>query len=289
VALTGVLANCGSDGPAASDRQRSRERPQLGPTARSAAIACGARSAADPDGRSARYLSAANESVPGCSESNRTRGSGSSQETSRSEERIGFWRTLLGVRANEKDRQRFASMFDELSPRVFAYARRHCDATSAQDVVSDTFLVAWRRIDVIPADPLPWLLVVARNTIKNRRRHESRQERLKNALGRLEHLATPTGGADQQVVERAHLLEALTALSDLEREALLLVAWDGLSGPDAAKVAGCSLRAFEVRLSRARARLTRASQLPPEGSLGGDRSPLLRPISARRIAAKESQ
>jgi hypothetical protein len=56
VALTGVLANCGSDGPAASDRQRSRERPQLGPTARSAAIACGARSAACPDGRSARYL-----------------------------------------------------------------------------------------------------------------------------------------------------------------------------------------------------------------------------------------
>src|SRR5207248_267744 len=120
-------------------------------------------------------------------------------------------------------------------------------------------------------------------------RHEGRQDRLKNALGRLAHLATPTAGADQQVVERAHLLEALTTLSELEREALLLVAWDGLSGPDAAKVAGCSLRAFEVRLSRARARLTRASQLRPEGSLGDERPPLSPSIPVRPIIAKESQ
>jgi hypothetical protein len=47
VAVTGVLANCGSDGPVASDRQRSRERRQFGTTARNAAC---------PDGRSARYL-----------------------------------------------------------------------------------------------------------------------------------------------------------------------------------------------------------------------------------------
>ena len=53
------------------------------------------------------------------------------------------------------------------------------------------------------------------------------------------------------------MLAALGELTELEREALLLIAWDGLSNGAAAAVAGCSVRAFEVRLSRARARLTR--------------------------------
>jgi RNA polymerase sigma-70 factor (ECF subfamily) len=149
-------------------------------------------------------------------------------------------------------------MFEDFSPRVYAYARRQCDATTAQDVVADTFLVAWRRRADVPADPLPWLLVVARNTIANRRRYEARQDRLADVVGRLEFLAGWSAGADQAVLERATLLDGLSRLSELEREALLLVAWDGLRNADAARVAECSVRAFEVRLSRARARLSRA-------------------------------
>ncbi len=149
-------------------------------------------------------------------------------------------------------------MFDELAPRVYGYARRQCDAATAQDVVSDTFLVAWRRRDDIPEPPLPWLLVVARNTIANRHRHERRQDRLTETLGHLDRVAAPAASADRDVVERETMLRALAELSDLEREALLLVAWDGLTNREAARVAECSVRAFEVRLSRARARLSRA-------------------------------
>lgn len=145
-----------------------------------------------------------------------------------------------------------------LSPRVFAYARRQCDSASAQDVVSDTFLVAWRRWSDVPGDALPWLLVVARNTIANWRRSAARRDRLVDAVGNLERLAAPATGPDQTVVERTTMIHALGELTELEREALLLIAWDGLKPADAAQVAGCSARAFEVRLSRARARLTRA-------------------------------
>lgn len=148
-------------------------------------------------------------------------------------------------------------MFGELSPRVFAYARRHCDVASAQDVTADTFLVAWRRWLDVPSDPLPWLLVVARNTMANRRRHELRQARLVDAVAQIERATGPEVGADHHVVEKDALLAGLRALTEAEREALLLVSWDGLTGPQAAVVAGCSLRAFEVRLSRGRARLTR--------------------------------
>jgi RNA polymerase sigma factor (sigma-70 family) len=167
------------------------------------------------------------------------------------------------------DHDRFTAMFDELAPRVFAYARRHCDAAGAQDVVSDTFMVAWRKHGELPPEPLPWLLVVARNTISSRRRRERRQGALVDSLAGIERLAGPAVGADQSVVERDALISALGELTDLEREAVLLVAWDGLTNTEAARVAGCSQRAFEVRLSRARARLTRAAST--NASVGGTR------------------
>lgn len=167
-----------------------------------------------------------------------------------------------GVSEAGGDRDRFAATFHDLSPRIYAYARRQCDAEAAHDVVSDTFLVAWRRYSDMPSDPLPWLLVIARNTISDRRRRGQRRDRLAGTLARLERSAGHGAGADHGVIERETLLAALGELSDLEREALLLVAWDGLTNTAAAAVAGCSVRAFEVRLSRARARLTRAISSP---------------------------
>ncbi|HEU5007455.1 MAG TPA: RNA polymerase sigma factor [Jatrophihabitantaceae bacterium] len=158
----------------------------------------------------------------------------------------------------ETERAQFAAMFAEMSPRVFAYVRRHCDSATAQDIVSDTFLVAWRRWSQVPAAALPWLFVVARNTIANRQRHAQRQYRLAEAVASFERLASPAHPADADLIERETVLSALAELTELEREALLLVAWDGLSAKDAARVCGCSVRAFEVRLSRARTRLVRA-------------------------------
>jgi len=61
--------------------------------------------------------------------------------------------------------ERFADLWATYGPRVLAYALRHVDPDSAQDALSETFLVAWRRLSDVPANPLPWLLVVARNTI----------------------------------------------------------------------------------------------------------------------------
>lgn len=150
-------------------------------------------------------------------------------------------------------------MFTDLSPRVFAYVRRQCATALAQDVVSETFLVAWRRRADVPSDPLPWLLVVARNLIANKRRGEVRRDQLTEVVTRLAQVAGPGAGADHEVIERDAMLTALAELTELEREAVLLVAWDGLTNRGAAQVAGCSVRAFEVRLSRARARLARAT------------------------------
>jgi RNA polymerase sigma-70 factor, ECF subfamily len=149
------------------------------------------------------------------------------------------------------------SLFDECSTRVFAYASRHVDSGAVPDVLSEVFLVAWRRIDEIPEDPLPWLLVVARNTINNRRRGIARQQRLADELVNLRRSSTATPGADEVALERRAMLAALLDLSRVEREAVLLTGWDGLTVAQAAQVAGCSRRAFELRLHRARNRLRR--------------------------------
>ncbi|OZV79632.1 hypothetical protein CA850_16280 [Micromonospora echinospora] len=154
-----------------------------------------------------------------------------------------------------EDEQRFVALWTEYAPRVMAYALRHLDSDTAQDVVSETFLVAWRRLASVPDDPLPWLIVVARNTIGNLRRSGHRQVRLATELERLRQVAEPAAAADVLATERAAVLARLAALTPREREALLLVAWDGLTPRQAATVAGCSLPAFHVRLYRARRRL----------------------------------
>lgn len=154
-----------------------------------------------------------------------------------------------------EDEQRLVTLWTEYGPRVMAYALRHLDPESAQDVVSETFLVAWRRLSSVPDDPLPWLLVVARNTIANLRRSGYRQARLATELERLRQVAEPAAAADVLATERAAVLARLAALTPGEREALLLTAWDGLTPRQAAKVAGCSPATFHVRLHRARRRL----------------------------------
>jgi RNA polymerase sigma-70 factor (ECF subfamily) len=152
--------------------------------------------------------------------------------------------------------ERLEDLWDAHAVRVQAYALRHTDPDTAQDVLSETFLVAWRRLEHVPDDALPWLLVVARNLIHNADRAQIRVRVLASELGRLETAAPPSEGAPEALAtERDLLLRALAALTDREREAILLVAWDGLAPEEGARVADCSTSAFHVRLHRARRRL----------------------------------
>jgi RNA polymerase sigma-70 factor (ECF subfamily) len=65
---------------------------------------------------------------------------------------------------------------------VLAYARRRTDSATADDVVADVFLTAWRRLADVPSDPLPWLLGIARRILANRRRGEARTAALHHRL-----------------------------------------------------------------------------------------------------------
>jgi RNA polymerase sigma factor (sigma-70 family) len=153
--------------------------------------------------------------------------------------------------------ERLTAAFRQHAGRVYAYARRHVEESQCDDVVSETFLVAWRRPDRIPEQALPWLLVVARNVIANQRRTSRRADQLWFAAVREGWALTSPSAADA-VHERDSLIAAMDRCTRAEREALLLTAWDGLTPAQAAVVADCSVRAFTVRLHRARTRLRAA-------------------------------
>jgi len=148
----------------------------------------------------------------------------------------------------------FEGLFRANHAAVYRYVVRRVEEAAVQDVVAETFLVAWRRHEEIAGDPLPWLLGIARRACANHLRGRERRV----ALG--ERLAAQPCPARSSWGSREHgeLKRALAALGDADREALLLVAWDGLSNREAAKVVGCATATFAVRLHRARGRLAGA-------------------------------
>src|SRR5581483_8288400 len=137
------------------------------------------------------------------------------------------------------------------SAAVRAYALRRVRPSLADDVVSEVFAVAWRRLDRVPdANALPWLFGCARRLIANQRRADRRREAL---VERLHHEHVPQSGGDFAV--ESPLRDALWSLNERDREVLMLVAWEGLEPARAAVVLNCSQRAFVMRLHRARRRL----------------------------------
>lgn len=162
--------------------------------------------------------------------------------------------------------RRFAECFRVHYSRVLAYGlRRSLDRAAAEDAAAETFLVAWRRFDDAPSEPLPWLLAIARNVIFNETRSVRRRDRMaarlaaeRLVLGEQSAAGLNHEGSDDSAANARTVRMALERLGDRDREILLLSSWDGLSARRAAAALGCSPGTFAVRLHRARARFARA-------------------------------
>jgi RNA polymerase sigma factor (sigma-70 family) len=149
-------------------------------------------------------------------------------------------------------RERLEELFVKHASAVRAYARRRIDPATADETVSEVFMIAWRRLEDLPSDPLPWLLACARRVLANQRRAGRRRVALTERLTQVGEIRR--GGEFDGVSDRP-LARALSELSEGDRELLLLVAWEGLEPEQAARAVGCSRRTLAVRLHRARRRL----------------------------------
>ncbi len=176
------------------------------------------------------------------------------------------------------DEEDFTAMFRAHYPRVLAFVSRRTDPFRAHDVVADTFATAWRHAGRLPADPLPWLYRVARNSLANADRADRRQTRLAERIARRG--VDPAPDHALAVVADAGLRQALRALSAADREALLLIGWEGLDHAAAARVLGCSAVTFKVRVHRARRRLARLLEVADR-----EGPPPVRPAAPGRAAA----
>lgn len=157
----------------------------------------------------------------------------------------------------ERDPKELESIFERHADEVRAYAWRRVGFDDAQDVVAETFLVAWRRMESLPDDPLPWLLGVARKVIGNGRRSLHRRQALTEKFKALVTQSPPIATPDMSDSVEQHdmIIAAMKQLGYQEREALMLSWWEGLANDRAAVAAGCSKRAFATRLHRARRHL----------------------------------
>jgi RNA polymerase sigma factor (sigma-70 family) len=174
----------------------------------------------------------------------------------------------------EVDRQgAFEELFNAHYWAVRAYVLRRGPAAAAEDVVAETFLVAWRRLDTLGDDPLPWLFGVARRVLANQQRSDQRRSALAARLQTV--FATQIPEWEPPAGMSEELAVAMVRLSPSEREALLLVAWEGLEPARAARAAGCSPAAFRARLHRARRHVAAAlaqTAVAPKSSIAGESS-----------------
>jgi RNA polymerase sigma-70 factor, ECF subfamily len=152
---------------------------------------------------------------------------------------------------------RFDACFRAHYADILAYAlRRLGERGAAEDVTAQTFAVAWRRLSSLPADPLPWLYGVARQTVRNETRSARRRSRLLARM-RSEDALRAARDPVEPVSERSAIVTALGHLGKGQREVLRLAAWEGMDARRAAAALGCSPAAYTLRLHRARRRLAK--------------------------------
>lgn len=151
----------------------------------------------------------------------------------------------------------FEAMYQAYRGPVLGYVlRRTENPEDAADVVAETFLTLWRRLDEVPPEPGTrlWLYGVARRALANHHRGERRRSAL---AGRLRDDLAAFSQPQEYTAELAAIAEAFRRLPGEQRELLALEAWEGLDYGQIATVLGCSRNAVRIRMHRARQRLTR--------------------------------
>ncbi|WP_245608057.1 RNA polymerase sigma factor [Streptomyces hokutonensis] len=156
-------------------------------------------------------------------------------------------------------RARFEGLARVVVEPLHRYLLRRASTETAEDVLSETLLVLWRRLEDVPGlgddvtpdpdDVLPWCYGVARGCLANARRADGRRLRL------VERLIRTQQRAPEEAAEHSELHAALDSLGAADREVVRLWAWEGLAPRQIAEATGSTPNAVSIRLHRAKARL----------------------------------
>lgn len=211
--------------------------------------------------------------------------------------------TDLRARARAGDAAAFGELFDRYARTVYNHAfRLTANWASAEDVMSTTFLRAWRlreRIDPDGGSLRAWLLGIATNVARNAQRGNRRYRAAAVAYATAEaagggSVADHADDVGRRLDDERRTAQVLTALASLrrqEREVVTLCLWEGLDYAAAAAALGVPVGTVRSRLSRARRKLRDLLDAPqqygvataepksPPGQVRGSRNPAARTVT----------
>ncbi len=174
------------------------------------------------------------------------------------------------IQASLRDPDLFAVIFDRHAPYVHRYLARRLGREAADDLVAETFLVAFgkrERYDSSRMDACPWLYGIATNLVGEHRRQEAKQFRLRSAIAPEPDEVSHAERVVAQVAAQAMgsmLGAALADLSTGDRDVLLLIAWEGLSYDEVAVALGIPVGTVRSRLNRARKQVRAVLEVPQQ-------------------------
>lgn len=178
------------------------------------------------------------------------------------------------------ERLLFERLVRETREDLLAYAlRRSANVEDAADVVSETYLIAWRKLEVVPRDEASrlWLFGVAANVLRRgAQRHRASEALIERLTVELGNFVQVESRPDEDRMIRA-LRASLESLSARDRELLTLHAWEGLTPSQIAIVTGLSTNVIRVRLHRTRSRLRHRLAQTRETSIDG-KAPTIRSV-----------
>ncbi|MHC9044295.1 RNA polymerase sigma factor [Microbacterium saperdae] len=163
----------------------------------------------------------------------------------------------MSGRSEARSTQREA-IFKEIYDTLWAPVQRHVecvveDDSEVTEIVSDVFLLAWRKLDAAKPLGLIWLIRAADNKLKDRERSRRARARAMETV----HAVYAAPGDDDMLDALAVRHAVVKALTQRERRIVMLAYWDQLSAGEIAELLRCSQASVWTTLSRARKKLER--------------------------------
>jgi RNA polymerase sigma factor (sigma-70 family) len=153
------------------------------------------------------------------------------------------------------ERRRFEILYAETRLGLLGYFLRRVDcAPDAADLLSETYLIAWRKIDSIPNDGTArlWLYGVARRVASNHHRHENVAQGLAETLRADLSREAAAMFTESDMPLGEVIYSSLDRLKPSDREIIELSAWEQLTPIEIAIIVGMKPGTVRVRLHRIR-------------------------------------
>ncbi|BCL21568.1 RNA polymerase sigma factor [Streptomyces tuirus] len=147
----------------------------------------------------------------------------------------------------------FEDAYQQTRHHVWRYLLRRLPRAEVEDALADVYVRAWNSRRSLRGEPLPWLYGIARHVVAATLAEAGKPQDPP-------WIRADASSAEEEATVRSEALRALRRLNPKEREAVLLIAWEGLTPRQAARAAGCTTAAITLRLHRARRRLEREDE-----------------------------